>query len=327
VMALVLVLVPILLPEHRGLTTRRLDIVSALLSIAAVLPTVYGLKQIAADGADVSSVLAVGTGVVVATVFVRRQRTLNDPFVDLSLFASRPFAVAAGTLAIGIFVLWASNYAIAQYLQLVRGLSPLDAGLWTAPSAVGVIVGSTVAPRLARFIDPNHVIGAGLVVSAAGYAVLSRADGLALVVFGAIVVSAGLGPMMALAIDRIVGSVPPDRAGAAAAISTTAPQLGGALGIAMLGSVITVVYRQRTRASADDGAVRDAVAGRGDAADAFEDNLSAAAAAAEGLPEPLAAIVLDAARVAFTAGFHLAAAISAVLMIGTAALVVLRGRA
>ncbi|MGH3481945.1 MAG: MFS transporter, partial [Nocardioidaceae bacterium] len=112
------------------------------------------------------------------------------------------------------------------YLQLVEGLSPLHAGLWTAPSAAGVIVGSTLAPWLARRIDRAVIIGYGLALSAVGYAVLTRVDGshaLAVLVVGAVVVSAGLGPMMALATDVVIGAAPPRRAGAAAAVSTTAP--------------------------------------------------------------------------------------------------------
>ncbi|MEV0590009.1 MFS transporter [Nonomuraea cavernae] len=306
-MAVLLVMAPLLLPEVRDPGAGRLDLVSALLSLGAVLPFVYGLKQIAADGPDVTSSAAVAAGVVLGFAFARRQRGLAVPFVDLRLFADRTFGVAAATLALGIFVLWGSNYAIAQYLQLVHGLAPLEAGLWTAPSAAGVIAGSLLAPRLARTIRPPVVIGTGLAISAAGYLVLTQTGGLAVLVTGAVVVSAGLGPMMALATDLVVGSAPPDRAGAAAAISSTAPQLGGALGIALLGSVITAVYRDEVSSSVPPAA---------------RDNLTAAVAVADGLPERLAAELLGVARAAFVQGFHLAAAISAVLMAGIALLVV-----
>lgn len=310
-MALLLLAGPPLLPEHRNAAAGRLDVASALLSLGAVLPVVYGLKQIAADGLGVTSVVAVVTGFALAAAFVRRQRTLADPLVDLRLFAGRTFSAAAATLALGIFVLWGSNYAIAQYLQLVHGLSPLEAGLWTAPSAVGVIVGSILAPRIARKIRPSIVIAAGLAVSAVGYLVLTRTqgtDGIAVLVSGAVVVSAGLGPMMALATALVVGSAPPHRAGAAAAIASVAPQFGGALGIAVLGSVITAVYRGRISSA--------------DVPEAVQDNLTAAAAVAVSLPERLASGLLDTARAAFVQGFHVATAISAALMAGVALLVV-----
>jgi DHA2 family multidrug resistance protein-like MFS transporter len=324
VMAVLLVLLPVLLPESRGPAGRRVDVVSALLSLGAVLPVVYGLKRIAAEGAGGAGavpVAAVAAGVAVAVAFVRRQRVLADPFVDLRLFADRTLATAAATLAAGIFVLWGSNYALAQYLQLVEGLSPLDAGLWTAPSALGVIAGSTLAPRLARRHAPARVIGAGLALSAVGYGVLTQAGGahaLPVLVTGAVIVSAGLGPMMALATDMVVGAAPPERAGAAAAISATAPQLGGALGIALLGSVITAVYRARTDGGAPGGVPADA-------AGAFEDDLGATVAAAERLPGPVAGELLDEARGAFEAGFQVAAGVCAALTVATAVLVVLTG--
>lgn len=304
-MVLLLALGPRLLPEHRDPAAGRLDVISAVLSLGAVLPVVYGLKQIAAEGLGVTSAGAVLVGVAVAVVFVLRQRRLVVPLVDLKLFASRPFSVAAATLALGIFVLWGSSYALAQYLQLVHGLSPLEAGLWTAPSAIGVIVGSTLAPRIVRRVRPAVVIGAGLSLSAAGYVVLTQtqgAEGLAVLVTGAVIVSAGLGPMMALATDLVVGSAPPDKAGAAAAISSTAPQIGGALGIALLGSVITAVYRIDLSAANVPQAARDSLA------------------AAVALPDRLG--VLEAARAAFVHGFHVTAWISAGLMAAIAYLVV-----
>ncbi|MEO3767312.1 MFS transporter [Streptomyces sp. B5E4] len=321
VMAVLLVLLPVLLPESRGPAGRRVDVLSSLLSLAAVLPVVYGLKQIAAEGAGAVPVAAVVAGVLVAVAFVRRQRALADPFVDLRLFADRTLATAAATLAAGIFVLWGSNYALAQYLQLVEGLSPLDAGLWTAPPALGVIAGSMLAPRLARRYAPARIIGVGLGLSAVGYGVLTQAGGphtLPVLVTGAVIVSAGLGPMMALATDMVVGAAPPERTGAAAAISSTAPQLGGALGIALLGSVITAVYRGRTDGAAPEG-VPAAAAG------AFEDDLSATVTAAERLPGPVADDLLGAARGAFETGFQVAAGVCAALTVATAVLVALVG--
>jgi DHA2 family multidrug resistance protein-like MFS transporter len=321
VMLVLLTAGPVLLPEHRGRSSGRLDLVSALLSLTAVLSAVYGLKRTAADGAEPNALLAIAAGVVIAVLFVRRQRGRAEPFVDLRLFASRDLSIAATTLALGIFVLWGSNYAIAQQLQLVHGLSPLRAGLWTAPSAVGVIVGSTLAPRLARRFRPATVIAAGLAVSAVGYAILTRAgtDGIATLVTGAVVVSTGLGPMMALATDMVVASAPPQRAGAAAAISATAPQLGGALGIAVLGSIITAVYRTDMDFGTDAGVPPTAAA-------AARNNLSAAIAASRNLPEPTAERLLDAARDAFTGGLHLMAAISAVLMAVAAVLALTTNR-
>jgi DHA2 family multidrug resistance protein-like MFS transporter len=323
VMVVLLILVPILVPEHRSGGRGRLDIISALLSVAAVLPVVYGIKQVAAEGFSGIAALSVLAGVAMAVAFTIRQRRLSEPFVDLALFRNRTFATAGATLALGIFVLWGSNYAIAQYLQLVQGLTPLAAGLWTAPSAIGVIAGSTLAPHLARRFRPTLIIGAGLILSSLGYGVLTQVGGdhsLAVLVTGAVIVSAGLGPMMALATDLMIGSAPPDRAGAAAAIASTTPQLGGALGIAILGSIITATYRTLVDGAAPAGTPGSAVPG-------FEENLSTASAAADRLPEPLAAQLLDLARDAFTTGFQLAAATSILIVATTAILIIVLGRA
>ncbi len=320
VMVVLLVAGPLVLPEHRDPQPGRLDLGSAALALLAVLPVVYGLKQIAAAGLTPVPTGAVIAGFVVAALFVRRQRGLADPLIDLGLFSDRAFRTAAATLTFGIFVLWGSNYAIAQYLQLVAGLSPLHAGLWTAPSAAGVIAGSLLAPRIARRVPPAVVIGVGLLGSAVGYLVLATVgpvDDLVHLVLGAVVVSAGLGPMMALATNMVVGSAPVGRAGAAASISSTAPQIGGAFGVAVLGSVVTAVYRHAMAAAVPAG-VPDGVA------HAARDNLGAAVAAARPLPEELAGPLLAAARAAFTSGFQVTAVVSAVLMGLTAALVLRR---
>ncbi|WP_371941569.1 MFS transporter [Actinomadura chokoriensis] len=307
VMLLLAVAGPLLLPERRDPHAGRLDVASATLSMAAVLPAVYGLKRLAADGPGWLPVLSVGAGLVFAAVFVHRQLTMAHPLIDLRLFTGPGFSAAAVTLALGIFVLWGANYATAQYLQLVCGLSPLEAGLWTAPSAAGVIAGSLLAPRIAGRIAPGTVIGAGLALAAVGFGVLTQAGGLAVLVTGSVIVSAGLGPMMALATGLIIGAAPPEKTGAAAAISSTAPQLGGALGIAVLGSVITTVYRSEM-----SGAVPTGVPG--EAASAARHDLGGAVTASTRLPEGLATELLGAGREAFTQGFHLSAAISAALM-------------
>ncbi|MBM7785642.1 MFS transporter [Tenggerimyces flavus] len=300
VMVLLLALGRVLLPEHRG-AAERLDLVSAVLSMAAVLPLVYGLKRVAAEGLGLVAGVAVVVGVVFGWLFVRRQSKLDSPLVDLRLFRNRTFNLAVGTLVVGIFVLWGLNLLVAQYLQLVQGLSPLGAGLLTAPSAVGVIVGSVVAPRLARTFGPSRVIGVGLLLSALGFGVLTQVNGVGLLLVGTITVSAGLGPMMALATDLVIGAAPPSRAGMAAAISSTAPQLGGALGIAALGSVVVAVYRNGMSSVDVSAAARD----------------SLASAVASGLSND----ALATARESFVAGFHLVAVISAALMALTAVVV------
>ncbi|GAA1563998.1 MFS transporter [Kribbella sancticallisti] len=307
-MVVLVVVGPVTLPEHKVPGERGLDLPSATLSIAAVLAVVYGLKQVAAAGPALPACAAIVAGVACATVFVRRQRRLADPMIELRLFAGPAFTTATLTLVFGIFVLWGTNYAVAQYLQLVAGLDPLAAGLWTAPPALGVIVGSLGATRLARKIPAGRIIGGGMLLSTAGFVLLAWIDPatpLGVLVTAMILVSAGLGPMMALATDIVVGSAPADRAGAASAIASTAPQLGGGLGIAILGSIITAVYR------AD---MHDTTGSAGE-------TLTGAVAAAAHLPPTEAATLLTSARSAFTHGFGISALVAAALTALTATIV------
>src|SRR6185503_9740696 len=127
------------------------------------------------------------------------------------------------------------------------GLSPLHAGLATVPSMAGFIAGSMLVPAIAKRFAPAYVMGAGLVISAIGFGVLTQVDrpsGLAVLIAGSVIYSVGLSPVVILATDLIVGSAPVERAGAASAISETSSELGGALGIAIFGSIGTAVYRR-----------------------------------------------------------------------------------
>ena len=316
VMALLLVVGPVLLPESRDPNAGRLDLGSAGMSLAAVLLVIWGLKQLAQDGLGLPPVLSILAGLGVGVVFVRRQQTLADPLLDLRLFRSPAFSAALATNILDFFVAFAALLFIAQYLQLVLGLSPLQAGLWMLPSSLGFIVGSLLTPLLVRRARPAFVMAAGMVLAAVGFGLLTQLDGtgLAVLVIGSVVFSLGSAPMTTLATDLMVGTAPPERAGAASGISETSSELGGALGIAILGSIGTAVYR---------GQMTDAVpaAVPGEAAAAARDTLGGAVEAAGQLPDQLGAPLLDAAREAFTQGVQLSFAISAAVAIGIAILV------
>ena len=245
VMALLLAVGPALLPEFRDPEAGRPDLASAALSLAAVLPVIYGIKRIAESGAAWLPVLCILAGLAAGAVFLQRQHRLADPLIDLRLFRAPAFSVSLATYTLGTFVAFGSFLFIAQYLQRVLGLSPLQAGLWMLPFFVGWISGSMLAPLLARRLRPAFALSAGLVLATGGFGLLTRVDGgssLAVLVSGSLLVSLGLAPVFTLATDVIVGAAPPERAGAASAISETGSELGGALGIALLGSLATAVY-------------------------------------------------------------------------------------
>jgi MFS transporter, DHA2 family, multidrug resistance protein len=316
VMAVLLVLGPRVLPEYRDPDAGRLDLPSAGLSLVAVLAVVFGLKLIAQDGLGGLAAAAILVGLGVAVVFVRRQLTLADPMIDLRLFRSSAFNASLATNLLGIFIAVGYFLFVAQYLQLVLGLSPLEAGLWSLPSAVGFIVGSNLAPRLLRRVRPAYVIGVGLAMGAVGLAVLTQVGGspdadLAILAIASLFVSLGLAPVFTATTDLIVSSAPPERAGAASGISETGAELGGALGIAILGSIGVAVYR---------GVLADTlpVGVPDQAATIARDTLGGAVGVAAQLPAELGTALLTAAQEAFIDGMQLTVTLSAVVAAGVA---------
>src|SRR6266508_4167199 len=323
VMALLLVLGPRVLPEYRAPGAGRLDLASAAVLLVAVLTVIFGIKQIAQNGISWLAVAAIVGGLAVGVGFVRRQLTLADPMIDLRLFRVGAFNASLATNLLGIFIAVGYFLFVAQYLQLVLGLSPLRAGLWSLPSAGGFMVGSNLAPRVLRHLRPAWVIGAGLGLAAVGLGVLTQVGGsadLAILAAASLVISLGLAPVFTATTDLIVGSAPPERAGAASGISETGSELGGALGIAILGSIGVAIYRGELATTLPAGV-------SGQAAAVARDTLGGAVGVAHQLPPGVGAALLAAARQAFTMGLQVTAGLSAAVAVGIAVLatVVLRG--
>ena len=308
VMALLLVVGPMLLPEYRDPEAGRPDLISAAMSLAAVLAVIYGLKRIAQDGFEWLPTLSILAGLAVGVAFARRQLTLADPLIDLRLFRVRGFSASLATYGLGIVVLFGGFLFLPQYLQLVLGLSPLQAGLWSVPWGVAFVVGSMLTPMIVRHVRPALLMAAGLALAAPGFAVFTQVDaatGLAVFVVGTVAFSLGLAPVFTLTTDLIVGSAPPERAGAAAAISETGAEFGGALGIAVFGSIGIAVYRGVMASAVPAGVPPDA-------AEAARATLGGAVAMAGQLPGQLGPALVDAAREAFIQGLRATAAISVV---------------
>src|SRR5215813_1281325 len=231
VMVLLLVLAPTLLPEYRDREAGRLDLISAALSLAAVLCVIYGLKQIAQDGPHWFPGVTIVLGVAIGFAFLVRQQEIADPLIDLQLLKNPTFSASLAIYMFATFVAFGVYVFLAQYLQLVLGLSPLRAGLYTLPWTTGFIVGSLLTPFVARQVRPAFLIASGLVVGAVGFAVLTQVDNappLVVIVAASIIFSIGFSPAFTLTTDMIIGAAPPEKAGAAAAISETSSELGGA---------------------------------------------------------------------------------------------------
>jgi DHA2 family multidrug resistance protein-like MFS transporter len=322
VMMLLLVLGPMLLPEFRDPNAGRLDLFSAGLSLAAVLSVIFGLKHLAQNGLGLLPAGGLTIGVIAGSVFMRRQRALRDPLIDLRLFRIPAFSAALVANTLSIFVAFGAFLFVAQYLQLVLGLSPLRAGLWTMPSAIGSIGGSMLAPVIVRRARPANVIAGGLAIAGFGLFLLTRADGpyaLAVAVSATMILFLGVSFVATLATDQILGAAPPERAGAASALSETGAEFGGALGIAILGSIGTAVYRRGMMETLPSTLPPELT-------HAARSTLGGALAAAEQLPRPEGDALVALAQDAFMTAFDIAATMGAAAAITAAILsaVVLR---
>lgn len=315
VMVLLLAVGPFLLPEYRDESAGRLDLTSAAMSLGAVLAVIYGLKQVAQSGVSATALAAIGFGLSVAVVFGRRQLRLESPLVDLRLFRAPGFSAALATYGLSILVLFGGFLFLPQYLQLVLGLSPLVAGIWTLPWAVAFIAGSSLTPPLARRMAPTTLMAAGLAASSIGFlmfAVKGAGTTFAWFAAGTVIFSLGMSPVFTLTTDLIIGTAPPERAGAASALSETSAEMGGALGIALFGSIGVAVYRL---------AMGDVVAALPVDAAAARATLGGAIEAAARLAPDQGATLVSAASDAFSQALRLCAAISAAGALGLAWLV------
>ncbi|MFC8660847.1 MFS transporter [Streptomyces sp. NPDC057199] len=316
VMVLLLILGPVMLPEFRDPNPGKFDLMSTGLSLAAVLPIIYGMKKIAEDGVAVIPLATIGVGLLVGVVFVLRQRKLTHPLLDVSLFRNRAFSTSVGTNVLAMFAMVGFGLFTSQYLQLVYGLRPWSAGLWTLPAAGATMVSATLAAVLVQSIRPAYVISAGLLLAAAGFGVMAQVQAdseLALVITGATMMAAGVGVVLTLAADLIIAAAPPERAGSASGLSETCAEFGGALGIAILGSIGAAVYRQSMDTDMPSG-IPEA------ASEVAHETLGGAVQVAGQLPEDLAGLLLTSSREAFTEGMQLASYTAAAVMFVAAVL-------
>lgn len=246
-----------LLPESRGAAGQPVDLVSSALSILAIVPLVYAVKHWIGTGFDAIVVLCALVGVLAGWIFLRRQARLTVPLLDVSLFRIPAFAGAVGANTLSIFAFLGLLFFYSQYLQLVRGFGPLKAGIAELPATIASVAAILVIGILVARLGAGRSIGAGLGVAAVGLAGIGLTTswesywglGVSLAVIGL-----GIGVAMTLSTDAVVSAVPTERAGAASAISETGYELGGALGIAVLGSLQMAIYRAQLELPDDLGA-------------------------------------------------------------------------
>ena len=251
-----------LLPESRNPGKGRIDLLSAVLSMVAIISLVQAIKEIFSAGFTVTAAVALALGTATGWWFLRRQRTLTTPLIDISLFRNRSFTAAVTADTVTIFAFVGLLFFFSQYLQLVRGLSPFHTGLLELSGTAAAIVVVAFTGIAVRKLGTGGAISAGLGLGSVGLVILACAEsatGLAGIVIAFALVGFGIGLSMTLNTDAIVGAVPTERAGAASSIAETAYELGTALGIALLGSVHTALYRAALP-SGTDPVIRESLA-------------------------------------------------------------------
>lgn len=308
-MAILLVLAPLLLPESRASVAGRIDLASAVQSLSAVLLVMFGLKRIAEQGVSGLAFASIILGIGIGWLFIRRQRRLTDPLIDFAILRLPGVGAALTVNVLGLFTVLGTFFFIAQYLQMVRGMGPLEAGLWTAPSGMIFAIGSVLTPYLLQKYRAEAVIIVGLLLAAVGYALLATIDAQdsALRAFIAMLVfCAGLAPLGTTTTDFVMARAPPDRAGATSAISETSFEFGAAAGIAMFGSLLTAVFTTDMLAAVAALSLNDA------ARESATHTLGGALDVAKALPSADAQALAVAARDAFVKGMSATAILAAV---------------
>ena len=308
VMALVAIGAPWLLPEHKD-KTARIDIFSALLLVTALLSIIYGIKRFATQEPVGPTIGLLATGALVGLWFVIRQLRATNPLLDVRLFTNRTVSGALTVFLLSAAALGGVYSLFTQYLQLVQGLSPMQAGLSIIPAAAVLIAVSTLSPMFARKFRPGNVIAIGLLTQVIGYFLFTQLDagtGLALVIASFVITYPGVAPSMALTTDLVVSSVPPEKAGGASGLATTVNDLGISLGVAVIGSVGIASYRSRITDTMPEGVPPEAAA-------TATTGIDGALGAASQLPDAVGASLATAAQQAFTSGLNTAGLISAVI--------------
>lgn len=310
IMVVLFVAAPLLVPEFKDTDPGKFDPISVVLAISSMLSIVFTIKHGAQEGIDAATVTSALVGLTLGATFVIRQRKAANPLIDVTLFAERAFSAAVVVQFLVIFAMTGFSLFASQYLQLVVGLGPLEAGLWLLVPAVAAAAGAVHAPTLSKVIRTGTIIAGGLLFIAIGCTAMtfvSADSGLTLLLTGMAVLTFGIGAASTLNSDIVLTAAAPEKAGAASALSETGAELGGAVGIAILGTIGSTVYRHRM----DDAIPAGTPA---EIADPARETIGGAVAVADYLPEPFASQLTAVANESFIDGFNLASGASVGLM-------------
>lgn len=307
--AVALVGVAAVVPESRDRATPPLDVVGLLLSITAIGIVVFTVIEApewgwTATGTIVGALL----GAVALAVFVLWELRVEHPMLPVRIFRNLRFSAASVSITSAFFALFGFIFLITQYFQLIRGYTPLEAGVRTIPVAVSIALASVLSPKLVERIGTTRVVSAGLLSMATGFLWVSTASATTsyLEIVGQMIfLGVGLGATTAPATESIMGSLSADKAGVGSAVNDATRELGGTLGVAVIGSVFNSLYVSSLRDGAVFGRLPEV------AQEATEDSVGAAGVVAERLPEALVPGYLTEVSDAFLSGLGLACLVTA----------------
>ncbi len=312
-----LIAAPLLVRESRDPNPGRIDPIGILLSIVALGALAAAIKHVAVDGPDLVALAMVVAAIAAGTAFVRRMRRVPNPMLDIDLLRIPAFAGAITINLLSVVALVGALFFLTQHLQLVEGMSTLDAALLLGPGTIAMVATGLGVVRLVRHLRPHRIIAIGLASSVAGYLLVAIAgDDLTPlhVAIAYLLLGAGVGAAETLSNEIVISTAPPAKAGAASAVSETAYELGAVLGTAVLGGIVSAVYRSSIAlpeglAATDAAAARETLAGALDVAERVQGELGVA--------------VAEAAKVAFDHG-ALWTSLTGAALVGVAIVVSLR---
>jgi EmrB/QacA subfamily drug resistance transporter len=303
-----LVAVLALVPESRDPRPGRLDLVGVTLSIAGLGLLVYGIIDGGEHGfGRVQAWASILAGLAILAAFIRYERRTDHPSLDVRLFRDPRFSAAVGSIGLVFFAAMGTMFFLAFYLQLVRGFTPLEAGLMMTPFAAAQLIFAPMSAGMVKRYGPKAVCATGLAlvaVTMAGFAFVGASTPLWMLIVLTFVQGAGMANVIPPATESIMSSLPREKAGVGSAVSNTVRQVGGALGVAVLGSVLSAVYR---------GQIDGAVAGLPENARAVASESISGAYGVAAQAGPAGGAVISAANDAFVTAMHWAAAGSALV--------------
>lgn len=245
--AILLLAGKMLLPKSRAEVAERLDPVGAVLSMVGLVLVLWAVIESPTSGlTDPTVVTVFGIGAVVVAVFIVWELRIDHPMLDMHFFRNPRFTAANIAVTLVYFAMFGQMFVMNQYTQVVLGYSPLEAGLRMMPMSLVMICVAPMAPRLVYRIGTKVVVGGGLVISSIGVFIVSTVpttDGYPHLLAGIIILAFGMGCVMAPATESIMGSLPREKAGVGSAMNDTTRQMGGALGVAVIGSILAAIYR------------------------------------------------------------------------------------